>query len=204
MYYGILKTAASSGADNELLCQFVAPLSVVSLSPSFVSDTLSLRRLASRQSAQRWEIEARLLLDSDPSSFFLHNTVAGHSETVYVRMPQLHGKPSLPNSLAITVAYAAAADATSVRLTGYLTNTIPAGEFIRFTGDSKVYVVRSHITDTITIFPPLLSPKTVGTIMSYGGAVVMNAVYDTNTRSGITFSDGVMTDVGIIKLVERL
>lgn len=78
------------------------PLTIVSNQPEFVGDTLSLRRVTTRRTAQRWELEFGLAPDTTGelagSTFAHRNTMGGH--TVFsTPMPLLY---NLNNTLVTT------------------------------------------------------------------------------------------------------
>ena len=203
-YYGILRSAISTGADSELLCRFAAPMSLMSNSPVFTGDSMSLKRFTSRSTAQRWEIETAVVPDSNPSDIFVQSVVAASSEIVYVRMPQLVGRTKLSLGTSLATSAAASKGASSVQITGYGSQKVPVGEFVTFTGDSKVYVVTDHTSNLLSIFPPLKQDLPTNTAIAHSDTVVMRAVYDLGNKSGVVFSDGVLANPGTVRLVEKL
>lgn len=201
MSYGVLRSSANTGNDNELLCKFAAPTKIISNSPSFSGDTMSLKRVRSRQPAQRWEIETDIAKDIGMNEFFMNMVVAGTSDTIFVRMPQLYARGALPKGTVMKVASAVAAGSSTFQVAG---GTFPIGELITFTGDSKVYSVVSQVGSTVTVYPELRSAKTVNTIVSHSDNVVMRAVYDDSTVTGIVYIDGILVDIGTIRFIEDL
>lgn len=204
MSYGVLKTYTNTGLDSELLCKFAAPLSIVSNSPTYASDTMSLKRVRSRQPAQRWEIEAAIAQSDDLRDLFVNMVVAGASDTIYIRMPQLWAHTKVNPNLVLKVGASAAAGSTNVTITGAGGETLPSGHFIKFYGDPKVYTVVSHNGYSLTIFPALRSGKITGQAISYGDKVTLEATYDLGTVSGMTYTDGILSDVGTLKFIEDL
>jgi hypothetical protein len=85
-------------------------------------------------------------------------------------------------------------------------NSLVAGEFIQFTDHSKVYLVVSGGSSgkDVTVVPPLRVAVSAGTRLVLGGNVTMHASYNVDTQLGITYKDGVLSDPGTVKLVERL
>jgi hypothetical protein len=89
MLYGILKTATNTGADNELHSVFSAPLTITSNQPSYIQDSMNLKRFASSQGIQRWELEANIAPSNNSSNFLVHSVLNGSNTVIYVRMPQV-------------------------------------------------------------------------------------------------------------------
>jgi len=91
-----------------------------------------------------------------------------------------------------------------------MTNLV-VGEFIQFTGDPKVYLVTSAGTQATTttgtnvsVEPKLRINISAGTVIKFAGNITMNARYDIDSALGITFTDGILSDPGTIKLIEDL
>lgn len=179
MKYGILASSTNTGIDSEIICGFVAPLSIVSNQPAYVQDMMNLKRRASSQNVQRWEIEANIEPTVGSVDFAVHSIDNGYDGVFYIRMPQIYGLTL--TAAARTVVGINAAGVDTIGISGNLNK----GEFIQFTGDTKVYLVKVGGT-TITISPPLLKATTAGQSIITGGNVTMSARYDSDVRIGIT------------------
>lgn len=199
MSYGVLRSAANTGSDDELLCKFAAPMKIESNSPTFSNDTLSLRRVRSRQSAQRWEIETEIAQDVGLTEFFINMVVSGNSETIFLRMPQLYARGKILKTAIVKTTGTAAAGASSISVSGA---NLPIGEFVTFTGDPKVYTVVSHVGTTLTVFPDFKKAKTANLTVTHSDNVVMRAVYDTSVISGMRYSDGILSEIGTVRFIE--
>jgi hypothetical protein len=202
MLYGILKDATNYGWDNQLAGVFAAPLQLKSNVPVFVSDTLSLKRFVAGQAAQRWEIEARIAPTNDSVDFMMNSILNGHFNKIYVRMPQpvTPAIQAIPGSTSMVLVNAVASN-TSITSNG----THVVGEFIKFNTSAKVHMVKKILAaGVIEIFPGLLANTPSTSIIMRGGWVTMEAYYDTDTVSGMIYSDGMLQDPGSIKLVEAI
>lgn len=189
--------------NGTLIARFVAPLTVRSNQPIFMSDTLSLKRQVGRRSAQRWEIEAKLEpLTSDANGLFVNLVTKGNSETVTVRMPQNFGVISKRTSTSTPTAVGSMGS-SSVTVTGN-SGFIPKGTFVRFSNHSKIYMLTQDLTNngTMQLYPSLRIA--VSGSFTHRDDVDMPALYDTDVVTGMVFTDGIMMDVGTIKLIERL
>lgn len=189
--------------NGEVIARFSAPLTVKSNQPVFVSDTLSLKRFVSKRSAQRWEIESGLEpLTFSAEDLMVNLVTKGYSETVTVVMPQNYGVIKRRTSTGSPTAIGTAG-ATTVTVSGN-SGLIPRGTFIKFSSHSKVYMATSDLTNTgtLNIYPELRS--NVSGTMYCKDDVLMSCLYDTDVVSGMVYSDGIMMDVGTVRLLEKL
>lgn len=204
--YGVLKSATNTGADYELSYVFSTPLSIASNQPVFSSDTLNLRRRRSSNSAQRWEIEAAIAPTNDSPNLLIHSVLNGYSATIFVRMPQIPRAVETPSGKTLTLNGGASKGTDTINVSGLGSSNLAEGEFIRFTGDPKVYLVTaSGVNGTgVKIYPDLRVTLSNGAGIAYGAKCTMNAVYDDSAMLGIKFSDGILTDQGTIRFVEDI
>jgi len=189
--------------NGEVIARFSAPLTVKSNQPVFVSDTLSLKRFVSKRSAQRWEIESGLEpLTYSAEDLMVSLVTKGYSETVQVVMPQNYGVIKRRTATGNATASGSVGN-TTVTVNNSL-GLIPRGSFIKFSSHSKIYMTTSDLTNsgTLNIFPELRSA--VSGTMYCKDDVIMSCLYDTDVVSGMVYSDGIMMDVGTIRLVEKL
>ena len=197
MLYGILKSATNTGLDSELQSVFAAPLTIRSNKPSFFQDTLNLKRPTGSQGVQRWEISANICPENGSANHLLHSARYGHDTEFYVRMPQV---VNLPTSAAVTLTSNASAGVDTLDVTA----AVGAGEFVNIGADSKVYLVIESTVSTIKITPPLRLARVIGDTVKTGGTVTIKCKYDGDVQLGITYTDGVLSDPGQIKMVESL
>jgi hypothetical protein len=189
--------------SGKVIAKFVAPVTVKSNVPVFASDTLSLKRRVSRRTAQRWEIETRI----EPLSFtaedlFANLVTKGHSEAISIVMPQNYGVIKKRTSTSTPTATGAAGSSV-ISITGN-TGFIPRGNFIKFNGITKIYMLTDAINGngSVGIFPQLRT--NVNAVFAHRDDVIMPCYYDLDTIIGMTYSDGILMDIGTVKLVEAL
>jgi hypothetical protein len=197
MDYGIYESGV-------LIARFTAPLTVRSNQPIFSSDTLSLKRTTSRRTAHRWEIEANLEpLTSGANDLFVNLVTKGFTESVTISMPQNYGV-ILKRTSVSTPAGTGDRGATTVDVTGN-TGLIPAGTFVRFPSHSKIYITTADLSGsgTMHVYPALRDDATGG-VFNHRDDVMMPCLYDTDTISGMVYTDGILMDIGKVKLIERL
>jgi hypothetical protein len=190
---------------GKVIARFVAPLSITSNQPVSVSDTLSLKRQINRRSAQRWEISSNLEpLSYDANTLFANLISKGLYNTVTVLVPQNFGAKFKKTATASITAIGAA-NSTQVTISGLTSGIIPTGTFVKFANHSKIYLTTSDTTNagTMNIFPALRLAVS-GTSVTYQDDVIMNCLYDTDTTIGMSYSDGILMDMGTVKLIEQL
>jgi len=181
---------------------FVTPMSVTSNKPVFAMDTVSLNRLTHSQGAQRWELKASVMPSNNSADFFVHSVVNGHSETFDIRMPQVYRGQNNPANLS-SIAASGTAGASTVSISGN-SGVLYKGEFVRFTSHNKTYMVTATLngSGTLSIFPRLLT-TTAGS-MEHGDTVTFKAVYDTSVVTGLVYTDGILTDPGVLTFLEKI
>jgi hypothetical protein len=188
---------------GKVIAKFVAPVSVRSNQPVFASDTLSLKRYVSKRPAQRWEIETRLEpLSHSAEDLFVDLISKGYSSPTTVTTPQNYGASrKLTGSNSPTATGAVGASLISVTNTGF----IPKGTYIRFSNHSKVYLTLANRDNsgTVSIFPALRAAVSNTTFLCKDD-VIMTCFYDLDTIIGMSYVDGILMDLGTIKLVESV
>ena len=197
--YGILE-------GGNLIAQFATPLTLRSNKPMYGSESLSLSRRPVGRTAQRWELDTRLVPQSyDAEELFVNLVVNGHHEPVYITVPQNYGaERKLIKSL--TQPTAQGSVNTSLITVSGNTGTLPKGTLIKFTGLDKVYMLTNERqgNGTVGIYPELRADVSAGTAFQYTTDVIMTCYYDTETISGMVYVDGILMDVGTVRLVERV
>lgn len=198
--YGIL-------SGSTVIAGFVVPLQVKNNKPSFNNDTMSLKRVVKSRTAQRWEIETRLEpLSGGANDLFVHFVTNADTGQFNILMPQNYGvilkRTSVSNP---TVGVAGVAGSSTITIANNA-GLIPAGTFIRFANHTKVYMTTTDITGNgvVGIYPTLRVGTAVGTAISHRDNVQMLCRYDTDTLSGMEYSDGILMDIGTVRLVEAL
>jgi hypothetical protein len=197
--YGILD------ASDNVIARFVTPLTVRNNKPAFVSDSLSLKRNVKKRSTQRWEIEARLEpLEREANELFSHLVLNSNTDPFYVYMPQNRGVVLKRTNSSTTPTVTGSIGASSVTVASN-TGIIPKGCFVKFGTHDKIYMATSTLSGngTLNIFPVLRAAVSAVTLY-YRDDVKMYCLYDTDTLSGMLYEDGVLMDVGVVKLIEKL
>lgn len=189
--------------NGKVIAKFTAPLTLRSNHPVTVSDTLSLKRLMSRRSAQRWEIEAGIEpLVSSAADLMVSLVTKGPTEAVQVLVPQNYAV-RLKRRLDYCTADGTAMS-SFVNITNHV-GFIPKGTFVRLWNHSKIYMATQDLQGdgVLQIYPPLLKTVVAQPLRS-GDDVIMTCLFDTDVVRGMTYSDGILMNVGTIRLIEKL
>lgn len=200
----------NDAATPVIIAKFTAPLTIRSNQPTTLSDTLSLKRVISQKTAQRWEVEAGLEpLSSGANALFAHLVTKGYNSVINILMPQNYGVilqlPETPPALIVASDVALGNSQLTVNTNNAV--MVPIGCFITFANHNKVYMIttadvaKSATASTMYIYPPLQVAVTLSTVITYKD-VKMPCYLETDSVRGMTYSDGILMDVGTIKLVE--
>ena len=192
---------------SSVIARFVVPMTVRSNHPVFASDTLSLNRQISRRSAQRWEIETQLEpLSISAQDLFVDIVTKGYSGAVQVITPQNYGAVRARTASGSGSATVAGTMGQSMVALSGVSGFIPKGTFIKFSNSSKVYMTTSDRTGpgSVGIYPNLIANSSGADTVRFLDDVIMTCSYDLDTVTGMTYQDGILMDVGTIKLIERL
>jgi hypothetical protein len=196
MSYGIYE-------GGTLVAGLVAPVTMRSNRPIFASDTLSLKRKTTGRGAQRWEIETNLEpLTTNANGLLVYLVTKGESGTVTLKVPQNYGVISTRTSVSTPTATGAAGASTVTVVNN--SGLIPTGTFIRFASHSKIYMLTQDLRNsgTMHLFPPLRA--SVNHTFTHRDDVFMPTLFDSDTVKGMVYTDGIVMDVGTVKMIEKL
>jgi hypothetical protein len=207
--YGILRSSTNTGNESELIAVFTAPLEITSKKPSMINETITLKRKSSYSDTQRWEITAGLAPLADSSEMLVHSVINGYTEKFFVRMPQVYRKIQLSNNYNVSVFADTAGGEDYVTVAGLVNNILPVGEFIKFAGHGKVYMVRESTrlaanANRLKLFPKLINEVASGEIVNYGNKVTMAAMYGEENKIGVSYIDGILAQYDSLSLIEAL
>ena len=194
--------------NGKLIAKFIAPLTVKSNQPIFVSDALSLKRHVSQRAAQRWEITAGLEpLSHNAQDLFVTLVTKGFSEVHKLIMPQNYGAVQRLSSTSVApkVVGGALKYATQLLIKD-IVGTIPKGTFIKFSDHSKIYMLTADVISegSMNIYPPLRRDVAGDTNITFKNDVIMDALYDTDNVAGMVYTDGILMDMGAVTFIEYL
>ena len=193
----------------------VAPFRLSSNEPVFSADTVNLRVRRVKQGAQRWEMEFKVVMQ-DPSSTFADMLTTFH-DAVTLEMPQLNVRGEVissgtSTSTINTFSGTQQAGDDTIAISGLgIGNTVNKGRFIKFDNHDKIYMITATVTGTgndfLNIYPSLRVAVLGTTQVMYRDnvdAITFTAYRDVDNTQGITYTDGVLSDLGRISLIEAL
>ena len=193
--------------------EILAPITISSNEPHFDMTTVSLKTQRASQDHQRWELSFNVLSDQDKAAELFLSTIVNFDTSDTMIMPQLV-KEGNTNTLSITnVGAPAVAGASSVSINNSISQigVLPKGSFIKFANHSKVYITTNTFTltgsttsQTLNIYPNLISGIPNGTNLLTGDSCVISYFKSIDNQMGITYTDGILSNIGTINLIEAL
>ena len=180
-----------------------APVSVTrtSVSPTLISVAHSLKRQVRSRGSQQWLFKLTYApmrrATAAPLEAFLAAQRGQFSTFLFV--PPVYGSSSGTPSGTVTVSGAYTAGSTSITIAG-LTGTLKAGDFVKFAGHTKGYILTADATTTMTIEPPLYAALATGEAVTYSGVAFTCAVASDAFSSKL--NPGNLTDSLEVSLIE--
>jgi hypothetical protein len=191
--------------------QILAPLTITSNEPLYEVDTVSLKKQRANQDVQRWELSFNTVGTAETQvDIFLGSAVSNHTVQTMV-MPQL---PTVDDNTTISSSSFFLSGFNSAGVTSVIVNAsgdtgvIPKGTFFKFSSHDKMYVTTSDTTmsgsTTVNFYPKLRSTSTTSHTLRFKELAILSFYRDINNQTGITFSDGVLSNAGTISVIEAL
>jgi hypothetical protein len=186
--------------------QILAPLTIESNEPIFDVDTVSLSKQRASQGAQRWELSFDTAMTNTTEADMLVGMVTGIATPGTMVMPQL---PSvdLANTASATLSVSVNAAAESSTVTVVSDGVISKGSFVKFSNHDKLYMVTADVaagTAPVSIYPSLRSAVSTSHTLKTGPSVILTYYRNVDNLRGIQFTDGVLSSVGVVSLVEAI
>jgi hypothetical protein len=193
----------------------VAPFRLSSNEPVFSADSVNLKVRRVRQGSQRWEMEFKVVM-TDATNTFADMITTFHDK-VTLEMPQLNVRGEVISSgtctTTVSTAGVQATGVSTVAIAGMTSGTtIKKGRFVQFDSYDKMYMVTADVTAnasgqaTLPIYPDLQATVADGVELFYkdSDSITFNAYRDISNTQGITYTDGILSDLGTITLIEAL
>jgi hypothetical protein len=192
--------------------QILAPYTITSNEPHFDMTTVSLKVQRASQGHQRWELSFNTVITKDTEVDMLLSTMVDFDSSDTMIMPQL---PSVKDNITLTSAplliASAQAGASTVYVDAGIANGImPKGSFFKFSNHNKVYISTSDLNldgatnKPLTFYPSLKSSVGTSTSIVHGDNCVISYIKNIDNQQGITFTDGILSNPGVISLIEEL
>jgi hypothetical protein len=192
--------------------QILAPLTITSNEPLYEVDTVSLRKQRASQGVQRWELAFNTVGTAETQVDIFLGAVVDNQEVQSMVMPQLPqvdakttlSQPTL-NMFGTTVAGATTTLLVGTSAYGF----IPKGTFFKFSNHDKIYVTTNDVqmgstNKFMNFYPALRVQNTNSNTVRFGSGAILTYYRDINNQTGITFSDGVLSNAGTISVIEAL
>ena len=189
--------------DGAVIAKYSTPMSVTSNRPVFVSDALNLKRYTESLYSQRWEIETVLepLSTTHANKLMTEIVTKGHSSPGKAIFPQNVAVRHLRKNTTTLVGAVGTMGTNTLSLPD--SELIPAGTFVQLSNHSKIYMVTAdYTTGDMQIYPNLVE-DVVGDLQC-DDAIEFDFYFETTTVRGMVYMDGILMDMGTIKLVEKL
>lgn len=193
--------------------QILAPFTIISNSPTYDADTVSLKKLRSTQGHQRWELSFEVVANDNAADLLLAS-VENLNTAATMIMPQIREVEDL-NTLSGNLVVPTETSANSA--TVVVTNTfstlgiLKKGTFIKFSNHGKIYLLSQDLdmagasgTKTLNVFPKLQKTVSATSTVQYGSACMLSYFREVTNLQGLSFSDGVLSNVGSIQLIEAV
>lgn len=190
--------------------EILAPFTIMSNEPMFDIDTVSLKKLRATQNAQRWELSFEVLNADNPTDLLLSSLVNSDQVSTMI-MPQfkeVYDATTCSNSPRVLTAASAGAG-TIVVDKASASGLLPKGSFVKFSNHDKLYILTENLnmssgTTRAKIYPALTRSVGINTSLNFLENCEISYFRDISDLKGITFSDGILSNIGTVNLVEAL
>ena len=193
--------------------EILAPITIASNEPHFDMTTVSLKTQRASQDHQRWELSFNVLSDQDKAAELFLSTIVNFDTSDTMIMPQLvkEGNTNTLSSTNVGAPVVAGSSSVSINNSQSQIGILPKGSFIKFANHSKVYITTSDLnlsgtttSRTLNIYPNLLSAVPNGTNLLTGDDCVISYFKSIDNQMGITYTDGILSNIGTVNLIEAL
>ena len=186
--------------------KILAPLTIRSNEPIYEVDTVSLSKQRASQGAQRWEVSFKTVTSADTEADMLVGTITNLTASTTITMPQI---PSVVagNTAGISLVISSVASAGASTVTIVNDGIIKKGSFIKFSNHDKIYMVTEDVssgTVNVPIYPSLRSAVAITDTFQTGSYAVLSYYRNIDNLTGLTFSDGLISNAGSISLTEAI
>jgi len=194
--------------------EILAPITISSNEPHFDMTTVSLKTQRASQNHQRWELSFNVLSDQDKAAELFLSTIVNFDNTDTMIMPQLvkEGNNNTLTNLNLSIAGNAAAGTSAIIIdnSANIAGSLPKGSFVKFNNHSKIYITISDLNlagtldQTLNIYPKLLSSVSSSNTLQTGDNCVISYFKSIDNQMGITYTDGILSNIGTVNLIEAL
>ena len=213
--------------------EILTPLTITSNEPHFDVTTISLKTERTSQEHQRWELSFNVVGTKDTEVDLFLNTIVDFDTPETMIMPQIVKVGSGNNQEETENTLVNAADVTQKAYptigpvgSGYgqagnssviIDNAsstmgyIKKGTFIKFSNHDKVYITTNNlnmsgtVNQTLNVYPKLRENLVHNnTTLQHTDNCLFKFFKSIDNLTGITYTDGILSNIGTISLVEAL
>jgi hypothetical protein len=177
-------------------------ISITSISPTLISLTHSLKRQARRRGGQRWLIDVKY----PPLSREEFAPIWAFSIAQQGQFKTFEYIPEIYNATSGTATGSIIADGTytagdSIISTTGLTGTLKAGDFIKFDGHDKVYMITIDGSTTLNIEPALIADVADLEAITYNDVPFKMAFTGDITNMSVAVNQYVSYNLKLVEIV---
>jgi len=188
----------------------LTPFTIFSNEPHFDMTTISLKTQRASQGFQRWELDFSTVQTADTAAQGFLAAIENIDSTRTMIMPQIVDTNTVSTDTPDVQANATTGvsqvfiDATSI------TGTLTKGTFFKFSGHDKIYVATADAdlsgTGSVALdfYPSLVSSVANTETLQLNDSCVLTYYTSIDNMTGITYTDGILSNAGSIGLVEAL
>ena len=189
---------------------YITPITINSRERLFRSETINLKTQTVGNGAQRWDLVVTLEPataiggNAAGAALAVHRSTNGFSTSFAMEMPQYLG---VAQPAAVSVSGAHSVGDSTITVDAANTTQVPAGRFLTFPGNQKVYQVTEAVpvpavgTATLNIFPPLVANVADNAEIDWTPDITV--YYAQDGVEGVTYTEGVLTRAAL-SVVEAL
>jgi hypothetical protein len=191
--------------------QILAPFTIISNEPVYEVDTVSLKKQRATQNVQRWELSFNTIGTTETQvDIFLGSAADNHTVQTMImpQLPEVAAKTTISSSSFSLAAPVSAGATTMLIAAGNNVGLLPKGSFFKFSNHDKIYITTSDVilsgTSTVGFYPKLRKDVNNSHTIRCRELATFSFYRDINNQTGITFSDGVLSNAGTISVIEAL
>ena len=179
-------------------------ISISSITPTLASVTHSLKRQARQRGGQRWSMKVGFpsMTRADFAPIWAFALSQKGQYGVFTYIPPIYGDTSGTASGTLSVNNAGGYEAgiSSIASDG-LTGTLKAGDFIKFTGHDKVYMLTADSSTTLSIEPQLMTAVADNETVTYND-VPFTVAFTGDTQKVDTSTNGFISyEIALVEIV---
>lgn len=188
----------------------LTPFTIFSNEPHFDMTTISLKTQRASQGFQRWELDFSTVQTADTAAQGFLAAIENIDSTRTMIMPQIVDTNTVSTDTPAVQANASTGSSqVFIDATG-ITGTLTKGTFFKFSGHDKLYVATNDAdlsvagSVALNIYPALVSSVANTETLQLNDSCVLTYYTSVDNMSGITYTDGILSNAGSISLIEAL